>query len=87
MLLERHLHRTVLDHFPQDAWKKLDAPEMIDKPNLETYVFVKALDDVAIDNGTKDVPDIQHHEGGTCLIVRYSRVRDLFLQDKLELLL
>ena len=86
-LLESHLHRTVLDHFPQDAWKKLDSPEMIDEPDLDTYVFIKTKDDVAIDNGTPDNPDFQQHDKGTCLIVRYSRIRDLFVQGKVQLLM
>jgi len=86
-LLERHLHRTVLDHFPQDAWKKLDAPEMIDEPDLDTYVFVKSTEDVEIDNGTPDHPDYQRHVKGTCLIVRYSKIRDLFVERKVKLLM
>jgi len=87
-LLERHLSRTVLDHFPQDAWKKLDAPDMIDEPDLGTYVFVKAKDEggIVIDNGTPDNPDLQRHDAGACLIVRYNKIRNHFLRDQVELL-
>jgi len=90
-LVEGHLHRTVLDHFPQDAWKKLDAPEMVDGPDLDTYVFVR-VNGVAIDIGGASSdgtgsPDVQLHDKGACLIVRYSRIRDLFLEDKVELLM
>lgn len=84
-LVDGHLHRTVLDHFPQEAWKKLDAPEMIDEPDLDAYVFVRTKERVIVDRDAID--DEDPHEKGTCLIVRYARVRDLFLQDKVELLL
>lgn len=80
------MRRTVTDHFPQDAWKKLDEPEMIDEPNLDTYVFVRSKEDVSIENGTEENPDPQQHDAGACLIVRYSRIRNLVLEGKLELL-
>ena len=38
-LLQKHYDRTVLQHLPKDAWKKLDEPEMIDSPNLEQFDF------------------------------------------------
>ena len=46
------MQRSVTDHLPKEAWKKLDDPEMIDRPNLDTYVFCKVVDDegVIIDN-------------------------------------
>ena len=79
-MVERHLRRTVLDHFPQDVWKKLDEPEMIDEPDLDTYVFVQTKEHLTI-------PDsLDSYKAGTSLIVRYSRIRDLFLQGKVELL-
>jgi hypothetical protein len=79
-LIERHFRRTVLDHFPQDVWKKLDEPEMIDSPDLDTYVFIRTKESVLIDEETA------LHEAGTSLIVQYNRVRDLFLKGKVELL-
>jgi hypothetical protein len=85
--LKDHLRRTVLDHFPQDVWKQLDAEDMIDEPDMNTYVFIKAKEYVTIDNGTEDNPDLQAHEEGACLIVRYSRIRDLLLEEKVELLM
>jgi hypothetical protein len=85
--LERHLNRTVLDHFPQDVWKKLDDPEMIDEPDLDTYVFIKTRENVVIDSGTEDNPGLQQHAAGTCLIVLYKRIRDLLLEEKVELLM
>ena len=85
-LIEGHFRRTVLDHFPQDAWKKLDEPDMIDRPDLGTYVFVRIKESVEINSGTEDVPDIQRHEAGTCLIVRYHRIQHLLRQGQLELM-
>jgi hypothetical protein len=86
-LLERHLNRTVLEHFPQQAWKKLDEPEMIDEPDLGAYVFIKTKENVAFDNGTADNPDLQQFAEGTCLIVRYNRIRELFLNNQVEFLM
>ena len=81
-MVERHLRRTVLDRFPQDVWKKLDEPEMIDEPDLDTYVFVQTLDDVTITNNKVQ----ESHNAGSTLIVRYSKIRDLYEQGKVELL-
>jgi hypothetical protein len=79
-MMERHMRCTVLDRFPQDVWKKLDEPEMIDQPDLDTYVFIKCISDVVI-------PAEEHRSvAGTFLIVRYSRVRDFILEGKVELL-
>mmetsp|Transcript_25625 Transcript_25625/g.36126 ORF Transcript_25625/g.36126 Transcript_25625/m.36126 type:complete len:356 (+) Transcript_25625:133-1200(+) len=102
-LLERHLRRTVLDHFPKEAWKKLDEPEMIDSPDLDEFVFCKVLETVEIDNRdsqaaphTQDDDDddddlgedsIQEHAKGSCLIARYSAIQDLVHQGKIELLM
>ena len=48
-LLEKHYRRTVLDHLPKEAWKKLDEPDMIDSPDLEQFVFCRVVDTVSID--------------------------------------
>lgn len=48
-LLEKHYRRTVLNHLPKEAWKKLDEPEMIDSPDLEKFVFCRVLETVQID--------------------------------------
>lgn len=48
-LLEKHYRRTVLNHLPKEAWKKLDEPEMIDSPDLEQFVFCRVLETVQID--------------------------------------
>lgn len=77
----------MLNHVAQEAWKKLDEPEMIDKPDLETYVFIRTNEPVAIDNGTEEEPELQHHEEGVCLIVQYNKVRQLLLDNKAMLLM
>lgn len=74
-LVEKHFNRTVLDHFPQEAWKKLP----IEEPNLDyTYVFVKCREPTKID---KD-----ELERGDSLIVQYSKVRDSLRDGDLQLL-
>lgn len=86
-LLESHLRRTVLDHVSKDAFKNLDEQAMIDRPNLEQYVFVKVKETSEINSGTEEEPSVQQHPAGTTLITRYSVVRDLFGQGKVELVL
>ena len=81
------MRRTVLDHVAKDALKNLDDPEMIDRPDLDQYVFVKVKETSHIDSGTEDEPSIQEHQAGTTLITRYSVVRELFGQGKVELVL
>lgn len=93
-LTEKHLKRTVLDHLPKDAWKKLDEPEMIDSPNLDAFVFCKCLETVEINNydplGDDDEDEedgIQEHKAGACLIARYSAIRELVQEGKIEMLM
>jgi DNA replication complex GINS protein SLD5 C-terminus len=76
--VEQHLQSTVTDHFPQQVWKQLDAPDMIDEPDLNAFVFCKCLLDVSIDD--------QLRPSGSCIIVRYERVRELLLQGQVELM-
>ena len=97
-LLRKHHHRTVLQHLPKEAWKKLDEPEMIDGPNLERFVFCRVLEPIVIDlrrennndenNEEEDLIDsIQEHGEGACLIVMYETVREFVLDGKVELLM
>jgi len=65
--MERHLRTTVLDHFPQDVWRKLDEPEMIDEPDLDAHVFIKVKETVAIDIGTTESPELRQHPEGSCI--------------------
>lgn len=74
----RHFQTTVTDHFPQDVWKQLDAPDMIDEPDLDAFVFFKCRTDVTIHD--------QPFAAGTCLIARYNRVRHFFLAGQVELM-
>lgn len=92
-LLDRHFSRTVLDHLPKEMWRVLDEPEMIDRPNLDQFVFCRTKDTVEVDNfdplGQEEQDDmnIQEHVVGACLIARYSAIRDLVFQGKIELLM
>ena len=86
-LLESHLRHTVLDHVSKEALKRLDEPEMIDQPDLDQYIFVKVKETSEINSGTEDEPFAQEHQAGTTLITRYSVVRELFGQGKVELVL
>ena len=100
-LLETHMRRAVLNNLPKGGnWDKLDDPEMIDKPNLDSYVFCKILETVDIDNHKglegliiEDEDDddeggnVQEHQAGSCLFVRYATVRDLIFEGKAELLM
>jgi GINS complex subunit 4 len=84
--MEGHLRRTVLDHIPQDAWRKLDAPEMIDEPDLDSFVFCRCVEDIVMNAGTEEQPNINQHAAGACLIIRYRRIRDFVLEGKVALL-
>ena len=94
-LVEKHHRRTVLNHLPKKAYKKLDEPEMIDSPNLEEFVFCRVLEpiqiDVSEDNDNGDGEDlvdrIQEHGAGAYLIVMYKSIRVLVLEGKVELLM
>lgn len=76
-LVEKHLNRTVLDHFPQDVWKKLDEDEMIDEPDLDCHVLIRTKAEVTISNDTYDE--------GTILIIPYNRVKGLMQKREIEL--
>jgi DNA replication complex GINS protein SLD5 C-terminus len=79
-LLEKHFHRTVLDYIPKEAWRKLDNPEMIDKPDFNRFVFCKVLkNDVEIDD--------QNHSQGSYLIARYETIQSHVIENQIELLL
>lgn len=86
----------MLDHLPKDAWKKLDEPEMIDSPDLDEFIFCQVLETVEIDNRDlqADQEDdevggdsIQEHQAGACLIARYSVIKDLVSEGKIELIM
>ena len=78
-MMEQHLRRMVLDHFPQDVWKKLDEPYMIDEPDLETYCFVRTRDEILMDG------EMEYTPADSILIVQYHRIRDFLKENKVEL--
>ena len=53
-LVERHLSRTVLNQMPKEAWRKLNEPDMIDRPDLDAYVFCRVLETVEVDSSVGD---------------------------------
>jgi len=93
------MERSVTDHLPKNAWKKLDDPEMIDRPDLDTYVFCSVVDkdgvtidnheglDVSEDDERDGVQPINHYPSDSHLFVRYGAIRDLILEGKVELLM
>lgn len=100
-LIEKHFHRTVLNHMPAEGWKKLDDKEMIDSPDLEQFVFCRTLEPIEIDVSGDPNPlneededdeddygdNLQAHPEGAFLIVMYKKVRDLVAEGKVQLLM
>jgi hypothetical protein len=78
--MERHLYRTVLDHIPQDAFKNLYEPNMIDKPDFDQYVFVACTKDTRIG-------PVAEKKAGDYLIVRYGQIRDNYLRGEVEMIM
>ena len=94
------MKRSVTDHLPKEAWKKLDEPEMIVRPNLNSFVFCRVLDEegVSLDNNmgldveldsTQDSESemYQHFQEGSQIFARYAVVRDLILKGQVELMM
>jgi hypothetical protein len=93
------MERSVTNHLQKGLWKQLDAPEMIDRPNLDTYVFCNVLDDdgVVVNNylGLNLSEEAQEEGGGrqqhfakdSHIFVRYRVIRDLITEGKVELLM
>lgn len=98
-LFEKHMRRSVTDLLPKDAWKKLDDPEMVDRPDLDVYVFCIVLEDVQIDNrkgitiddnGEDDdegAIQVQYYKVGSTLFLRYAVIQDFVQDGKVELLM
>jgi hypothetical protein len=92
--------RNVTDHFPKDIWKRLNDPDMIDHPDLDSFVFCKVVDSdgVSIDKnqdfkvrreeGLEENFDrnLEFYKEGTCLFLRYLLVKDLVEEGKIILL-
>lgn len=78
--MEKHLNNTVLNNIQQNAFKKLDEKFMIDKPDLNQFVFVQCIqDNIIIGTETKNTGDF--------LIVRYNQIRQNYLNNEVEMLL
>jgi len=99
-LFEKHMRQSVTDRLPKEAWKSLDEPEMIDRPDLDSYVFCEVREPVEIDNlkgffvdrefGEEDDYEdnrITHHGIGETLFVRYGVIQDLVYEGKVRLLM
>eukprot|EP00979_Chaetoceros_neogracilis_P014009 scaffold4303_cov242-Chaetoceros_neogracile.AAC.2 len=98
-LFQSHLERTVTDNLRKEAWRKLDEPEMIDRPNLDTFVFCKVVGEegIVVDNWEgmtisaeeeeEDELRSQPFDQGAHIFVRYRVVRELVQNGKVELLM
>lgn len=78
-LMEHHLKATVLDAIPQ-AWQALDEPNMIDKPDYDGYHFWLVNETIV------DRDEIEHEEK-SCIVARYSDMRENMRERKVELLI
>mmetsp|Transcript_4641 Transcript_4641/g.8903 ORF Transcript_4641/g.8903 Transcript_4641/m.8903 type:complete len:304 (+) Transcript_4641:60-971(+) len=93
-LFQGHLERTVTDHFPKELWKRIDESDMIPRPDLDTFVFCKVIDEEGIvlndykgmDSLSQDENE-QHKSAGDTLFVRFQTIRDFVEQGKVELLM
>lgn len=95
------MKRNVTDHFPKDKWKALNEPDMIDHPDLNSFVFCKVVDSEGVQlDKYKDFPKVdedsedgnldrtlEFRKEGDCLFVRYAIVKDLIYEGKVILLM
>lgn len=93
-LIQKHLGRTVTDHIPKALWKRLDEPDMIPHPDLDTFVFCKVVEEEGIIiHDFKDMElsqqeeDGVHFQIGEILFVRYRTIRDYVQEGKVELIM
>jgi GINS complex subunit 4 len=75
-LLEDHLRQTVLDHIPE-AWQGLDEAHMVDQPDYEGYHFWLVNEPIEADEVEQDE--------GSCLVAKFSAMRDFMREGKVEL--
>eukprot|EP00977_Amphora_coffeiformis_P023483 scaffold13461_cov166-Amphora_coffeaeformis.AAC.5 len=83
-LMEKHLRTTVTNHFPQEAWKRLDEPEMIEQPNVDQYVMVRVLRDATLRKGSEEARPL---EAGSNLIVNYGEIRGFLESGAVQLIM
>ena len=99
-LWENHMKRNVTNQFPKEIWKTLNEPDMIDHPDLDSFVFCKVVDSDGVQlDKNKDFPKVdeeleddydtasEFYEEGSCLFLRYVLVKDLVLEGKVILLM
>lgn len=96
-LFEEHMRRSVTNHFPKDIWKSLDSNQMIERPDLDTYVFAEIVSEDAVEidnycglniNEEEETEErYRSYEPGDKLFLRYRCIRELILQGKVELLM
>lgn len=96
-LFEAHMRRSVTNHMPKDAFKKLDEDYMIERPDLDSYVFAEIVseDEVNINNyyglnisdDEEELERYQSFQPGDKIFVRYRCIQDLILKGKVELLM
>mmetsp|Transcript_9384 Transcript_9384/g.16800 ORF Transcript_9384/g.16800 Transcript_9384/m.16800 type:complete len:289 (-) Transcript_9384:299-1165(-) len=78
-LFEDHLHKTVLDRIPL-AFRNLDEPGMIDKPDYEGYHFWSVKENIFSKEGNE-------LEVGSCVVAKYVDMEENMKQGKVELLI
>lgn len=97
-LFEAHMRRSVTNHIPKEAWQSLDADEMIERPDLDSYVFAKNVSEetVEIDRyyGLNMQEEEEEEDGryfpcepGGKIFVRYRCIRGLISEHKVQLLM
>ena len=78
------MQTSVTDHFPQEAWRRLDEDEMMEQPNLDQYVMVHVNEDSTLRKGTEEARPL---EEGSNLIVNYGEIRSLLESGAVQLIM
>ena len=78
------MQTSVTDHFPQEAWRRLDEPEMIEEPGLDQYVMVRVHEDCTLRKGSEEARTL---EEGSNLILNYREIRGLLQSGSLGLIM
>jgi hypothetical protein len=75
--MKKLLSGTVLSNL-KEAWRTLDEPRMVDKPDYEGYHFWLVKEEFVDKNG-------QPFEAGDCLVAKYLDMHELMTENKVEL--
>jgi GINS complex subunit 4 len=96
-LFEAHMRRSVTNHIPKEAWQSLDVDEMIERPDLDSFVFAENVSEetVEIDQYIGLNIEEDEEEGdryvschpGKKIFVRYRCIRGLISEHKVQLLM